>query len=176
VIRHAQARDAAAVAGLHAESWRRHYRGAYADSYLDSEVGTDRLAVWTDRLAGPNTRTVTLLADDGGVVVGFAHAIFDEHPRWGSLLENLHVAHDRHRQGIGSRLLLAAAHAVAERSTRQALYVWVLQQNVGAQSFYTALGGTRVEEGPCPAPGGVAARLHGTPQRLSFVWTVTLAR
>jgi GNAT superfamily N-acetyltransferase len=28
--------DAQAVAGLHADSWRRHYRGAYADSFLDN--------------------------------------------------------------------------------------------------------------------------------------------
>ena len=39
--RDATERDADFVAALHAESWRRHYRGAYLDSYLDGDVITD---------------------------------------------------------------------------------------------------------------------------------------
>jgi hypothetical protein len=27
---------------LHADSWRRHYRGAYADAFLDGDVLADR--------------------------------------------------------------------------------------------------------------------------------------
>lgn len=42
--------DAGAVAKLHAESWRHHYRGAYSHAFLDGDVVADRLAVWTDRL------------------------------------------------------------------------------------------------------------------------------
>lgn len=30
--------DAEAVAMLHATSWRRHYRGAYSDAFLDGDV------------------------------------------------------------------------------------------------------------------------------------------
>jgi hypothetical protein len=32
--RDATARDIDAIAGLHAESWRRNYRGAFSDSHL----------------------------------------------------------------------------------------------------------------------------------------------
>ena len=39
------------VATLHAESWRRHYRGAYSDAYLDGDVVADRLEVWGERMA-----------------------------------------------------------------------------------------------------------------------------
>lgn len=45
--------DAERVALLHADSWRRHYRGAYSDSFLDGDVVADRLSVWSVRLAGP---------------------------------------------------------------------------------------------------------------------------
>ena len=45
--------DAQAVADLHARSWRRHYRGAYSDAFLDGDVIADRLAVWADRLREP---------------------------------------------------------------------------------------------------------------------------
>lgn len=48
-FRPALATDAAAIAELHADSWRRHYRGAYGDSYLDGDVGADRAAVWHGR-------------------------------------------------------------------------------------------------------------------------------
>ena len=37
-FRMAGAGDAAGLAGLHADSWRRHYRGAFSDAFLDGEV------------------------------------------------------------------------------------------------------------------------------------------
>ena len=45
--------DAAQIAELHAASWRRHYRGAFADSYLDGDVVTERRTGWSSRLAAP---------------------------------------------------------------------------------------------------------------------------
>jgi hypothetical protein len=45
-FRAARPDDAEKVALLHADSWRRHYRGAYADSFLDSDVVADRRSVW----------------------------------------------------------------------------------------------------------------------------------
>src|SRR5213592_3783401 len=56
--------DAEAVANLHADSWRRHYRGAYSDAFLDGDVVADRLAVWTERLREPDPRRCTILAED----------------------------------------------------------------------------------------------------------------
>jgi hypothetical protein len=37
-FRAAGAGDASAVAGLHGDSWRRHYRGAFSDAFLDRDV------------------------------------------------------------------------------------------------------------------------------------------
>jgi hypothetical protein len=45
-FRHAAPDDVAAIARLHAQSWRGHYRGAYSDAFLDGEAFADRLAVW----------------------------------------------------------------------------------------------------------------------------------
>jgi hypothetical protein len=55
--------DARAVADLHADSWRRHYRGAYPDAFLDGDVVADRLALWTDRLREPDRQRCTILAE-----------------------------------------------------------------------------------------------------------------
>jgi GNAT superfamily N-acetyltransferase len=167
-FRPARLSDARAVAALHADSWRRHYRGAYSDAFLDGEVHADRLIAWTQRLEEPDAGSLTLVAEDGDGLVGFAHTVFEEDPRWGALLDNLHVVHGAKRRGIGSRLLALTAHGVLERGT--GLYLWVLEQNVDARAFYEARGGKCLERAPVPAPGGVAGRLNGAPVGLRYAW------
>lgn len=157
------------MAVLHADSWRRFYRGAYADSFLDGDVVADRQAVWSARLADP-AGSRTLIAEDDTGPVGFAHVIFDADERWGSLVDNLHVTHARRRGGIGTTLLKRAAAAAAECATNPSLYLWVLEQNLEAQRFYGALGGTQVETADVPAPGGVPGRLNGSPKALRISW------
>jgi hypothetical protein len=58
-FRPAGANDAEQIALLHADSWRRRYRGAYADSFLDGDIAADRRSVWSARLAASaNSETV----------------------------------------------------------------------------------------------------------------------
>ena len=161
--------DAERVAGLHATSWRRHYRGAYADSYLDGDVETERRAVWSARLAAP-AETETILAESDGRLVGFVHVVFDEDTSWGSLVDNLHVVGDQQRAGIGTRLLTHAARAVGERATGDAMYLWVLEQNTAARQFYRASGATCVEAATVSPPGGDPTRLIGSPRKLRMAW------
>jgi ribosomal protein S18 acetylase RimI-like enzyme len=162
--------DARAIALLHSDSWRRHYRGAYSDAYLDGDVASDRLAVWSDRLKAPGRRRLTVVAEDAGVIVGFAHTILDEDQTWGALLDNLHVADAVKRRGIGSALMVATAHLVIEQAPTQGLYLWVLEQNTGARAFYDAMGGQHVGSGVVPPPGGHPSRLDGTPVMLRYSW------
>jgi ribosomal protein S18 acetylase RimI-like enzyme len=161
--------DARAVANLHADSWRRHYRGAYSDAFLDGDVAADRLALWSDRLREPDPRRCTILAENGSLV-GFANTLFDDDPTWGALLDNLHVADGHQRRGIGSRLLSLTAKAVIARPERTGLYLWVLEQNADAQAFYEARGGRSVERRPASPPGGIASRLTGSPAKLRYAW------
>ena len=153
--REARADDAAAIACLHADSWRRHYRGAFLDSYLDGNVVADRMAEWTGRLSRTAPDRYTLVADLDGGVVGFAHTILDADPVWGAFLDNLHVRHDLKRLGVGARLLAGTAQAVSRRRPSSGLYLWVLEQNTAAQAFYQSQGGRRMErELAGPFPGG----------------------
>jgi GNAT superfamily N-acetyltransferase len=161
--------DARAIAALHADSWRRHYRGAYSDAFLDGDVHADRLLAWTERLREPNPGSQTILAEHGEGVVAFAHTVFDDDPYWGALLDNLRVVHGQKRQGIGSRLLALTAGAVFERGT--GFYLWVLEQNVEAQAFYEARGGECVERALVPPPAGIASRLNGSPVGLRYAWS-----
>jgi ribosomal protein S18 acetylase RimI-like enzyme len=152
--REATTEDVEAIARLHADSWRRHYRGAFSDAFLDGPVVGDRRTVWAERLTHPPSPRYTVVADQDGIVVGFAHTVFDDHPRWGALVDNLHVVHDRKRNGVGRRLMAESAHVVVEQRPGSGLYLWVLQQNISAQAFYGAIGGTRVGEGTTEPPGG----------------------
>lgn len=176
-IRIATAADAETVARLHAASWRRHYRGAYADAYLDGDVVADRLAVWSQRLEKAEG-TLTLLAEhtvatpdgDDAEPLGFLHIVFDDDPAWGSLVDNLHITLDRQRTGVGRALLTRAAQAAAEEAQHRGLYLWVLEQNVAAQSFYRALGGAFVEKAIVTTRAGVAVQLVGEPVKLRCAW------
>jgi GNAT superfamily N-acetyltransferase len=162
--------DAHAIAGLHADSWQRHYRGAFADAFLDDDVAGYLLPLWIERLASPNRQAHTILAERDGEVVGLAHTILGQDATWGAFLDNLHVAYGLKRQGIGTRLLALTARAVLDRSPSSGLYLWVLEQNSDARAFYAARGGSCVERDQVVPPGGVAARLNGKPMGLKYAW------
>jgi ribosomal protein S18 acetylase RimI-like enzyme len=161
--------DAEGIAQLHADSWRRHYRGAYSDAYLAGDVLSDRRAVWSARLAA-DADTLTVVAEGTGGIDGFVHVDFDDDETWGSLVDNLHVSNELRRSGIGTVLMAQAATAVAARGAARPMYLWVLEQNLSAQRFYESLGGSCVQKTKVGPPGGVPERLNGTPYKLRMAW------
>lgn len=171
--REATERDAGAIAALHADSWRRHYRGAYLDSYLDGDILPERLEVWNVRLKSPRLNQFTVVCADGdGDVIGFAHILFDHDPKWGALLDNLHVKSDLKGTGIGTRLLSGAAQELGRRQRSGPLYLWVLHQNTAAQNFYGARGGAEVEtalRGPFPGGGRALGHRYVWPDPKSLI-------
>jgi ribosomal protein S18 acetylase RimI-like enzyme len=175
-FRRADAGDAERIAALHADSWRRFYRGAYSDSFLDGDLLADRRAAWTARLAGPGSDTI--VAERGTHLTGFVHVEFDHDPRWGSLVYNLHVVHDQRRGGIGRQLARRAACSVEEHAGGGAMHLWVLEQNTAAQAFYLACGAAQAGRKPVPPPGGDPTRLTGDPWCLLMAWpdVATLTR
>jgi ribosomal protein S18 acetylase RimI-like enzyme len=167
MFRPATPADADAIGLLHADSWRRFYRGAYADSYLDGDLDSERCAVWRERLSSPDG-TVTVVAEDERGFAGFVHVALDHDPEYGSLLDNLHVMHDRQRSGLGRALLVRAAEATVAQAKTPAMYLWVLEQNTRAQAFYRAHGGEIV--GGRPVESQPPENLDGTPIGLRVVW------
>lgn len=156
--------DIEPIATIHADSWRTNYRGAYSDAYLDGDVLGDRRAVWTDRLRHPHALQDTVVAEWQGKIVGFVHTILDHDPKWGALLDNLHVSPEAKRKGVGSQLMSRSAAAVMARGAHKRLYLMVLDTNTPAQAFYKARGGECVgSEVSVPAGGGSITGLR-------YVW------
>jgi ribosomal protein S18 acetylase RimI-like enzyme len=170
-LRLATPADIEGIADLHADSWRRNYRGSFADSFLDGDLIAERRAAWTAQLTDPGPLDHTLVADPGdGSIVGLAHTVFDRHPTWGAVIDNLHVRHGLKGQGLGRRLVTATASAVIARDPASGMYVEVLDLNTSAQAFYERLGADHVYTGPCEPPGGgrTTERIYAWPAPLTL--------
>ncbi|TMA65199.1 MAG: GNAT family N-acetyltransferase [Deltaproteobacteria bacterium] len=152
--REAMREDAATIAALHAESWRVTYRGSYRDEFLDGPVFQDRMGVWNKRLSMPPPNQFVVLAEEEGLVVGFACAYGRDDEKWGSLLDNIHVRRQQHRQGAGTGLVSEVARWCRANYTDCGLYLWVIAQNHQARRFYERLGATD--------RGGANSRLQRT--------------
>ncbi len=162
--------DAAAIAALHAESWRFAYRGIYPDEYLDGPVIDDRVRVWAERFTAPPPGQFVVVAEDDGELVGFACAFGESDETWGTLVDNLHVRPDRLREGTGRRLLGEIARWCLKTYPGRPMHLWVLEQNDRAQRFYGALAADHEGSRVTATPGvgqTVAWRMVWPPAKLA---------
>jgi GNAT superfamily N-acetyltransferase len=164
-FRDATLADASQIAALHADSWRRAYRGMLSDEYLDGDLESERARVWTDRLTTPNPKQRVVLAEISDRLAGFACAFGSEDPQLGTLLDNLHVRHDFQNQGIGAKLMLQIASWCQSEFAEQGLFLWVLEPNLQARLFYEHLGATKAGEEVWHSPDG------GAIPSLCYAWS-----
>ena len=144
VFRQANKTDAARIAQLHAVNWQQNYRGSFSDYYLDHEVHADRLAVWQERLRSAAENQYIVLAEEQGDLLGFCCAYFNEHQHYGTYLDNLHVSEKASGKGIASRLIQDLVQEISNRNNHE-FYLWVLENNQSAISFYDNLKGQPIE-------------------------------
>ena len=168
-IREARESDAERIARLHAVSWRSAYRGMLNDAYLDGPIESERLALWRERFEQPAANQRVIVAESDGEIAGFACGYGNHDERWGTLLENIHVAQAHKRQGLGTMLMRAIASWSALVHPGQAMHLWVLQPNLGAQHFYSRLGAENVGSDIWLPPGG------GAVPQLRFAWQQAIA-
>ena len=158
----ARGSDVKAIAALHADSWRRFYRGMLPDAFLDHEVFADRAALWQKRFDHPDEQlvTLTIVAELNEDMVGFSHSIADEDTEWGTLLDNLHVRDYTQRLGVGTRLMAETAAWLEEHDYTSGLYLWVLEDNIPARRFYDSLDGRLSGSGVSHEGGGSVPSLR----------------
>jgi ribosomal protein S18 acetylase RimI-like enzyme len=150
--------DADAVAALHARSWRENYRGSFRDEFLDGDLVGEREQVWRARLAQPAANQLVRLAVDEERLLGFVCAYGGHDPRWGSLIDNLHVAREATRRGIASALMRQAGDWLARAYPEQEVYLLVLEVNASARRFYERIGGRNAEIAEMETNGGAWVR------------------
>lgn len=139
VLRPAAPGDEAAVADVHVRSWRVGYRDLLDPGYLDGLRPEERAARY--RFGDGPGRPATVLAVDGGRVLGFATtgpSRSAELPDDGELWA-IYTDPAVWRCGVGRRLLTAGREALAAAGHRRA-HLWVLAGNTGAEHFYRADG------------------------------------
>lgn len=153
-LRRATLNDAQSVAHLHALSWQESYQGVLSDEYLDREVLPERQAAWEKKFASADEHFFVTLAEEEGQLMGFIYIAGNEHPRWGALLDNLHVHPEAKGKGIGKLLMRAGAKWVAERYNPPQIHLIVFESNRAACGFYEHLGGEVAERLEQPMPDG----------------------
>ena len=138
--RPATTNDAAAIAALHIASWQTAYRGALADSYLDSLDVTGHTEKWRQRLVDGRDHVLVAVEDDDVVAfcaVGPSADADADGATW--LIANLHVTPTRKRQGLGTPLFEAAVDLARHHGARR-VTLWVIDVNRPARRFYEKQG------------------------------------
>jgi len=158
--------DAAAIALLHAQSWRTAYRGLLTDEYLDDDVLRDRTWFWSKRFsaAEPERRLVLKALDDESRLLGFVCVLLDEEPAWGARLDNLHVNPQLKGTGTGFALFQAARAWTAKMMPDAPMHLWCVERNLVARRFYDRQGGRVVESATRPIAQGLCL------PELRYVW------
>ncbi|MFC0384054.1 GNAT family N-acetyltransferase [Muricoccus vinaceus] len=143
-IRRARPDDAAAVGAIHRIAWQDTYPGILPDAYL---AGLDQRRIGAgylrSMLARGGGEALFVACAPDGAAVGFASA--GRARRTGIAegeIETLYILPDWQDQGIGRRLMRAAAAHLSVIGCRSAM-LWVLSAN-GAGWFYRRLGGRLV--------------------------------
>ena len=151
-IEEAGAGDAAAIAAIHAASWREVYRGILPDRFLDHDVAEERRRYWVAALADPRSGDFTLAALRGGAVRGFISVARGGEPGYDAVIDSLHVMPGGRGAGLGRRLIgHAAAWLIEEGAASVALRVY--KANEHAIRFYERLGGLADGTGIDPFAG-----------------------
>jgi GNAT superfamily N-acetyltransferase len=154
IIRPINGNDVAAVASVHAASWRNAYRGILRDEFLDGALDLDRESLWKERLLPLPRNHFGYLAIEAEQAVGFAFAFGAHDTEWGTLVDNLHVLPSYKGRGLGKRLLASLCEHAYAVQPQAGVHLWVYEQNTAARGFYESIGGEPVERVVIQPPGG----------------------
>jgi ribosomal protein S18 acetylase RimI-like enzyme len=152
VVRRARIADAAAIGAVHVAAWRSTYPGILPDTYLARMSATRKAREYESAIAGGASVIVAAPETGAPRIVGFTTAgparvrgIGDGE------IDTLYVLDDWRDQGIGRRLLRAAAKDLAGRGCTSA-FLWVLRDNP-SRFFYQHLGGQPAMQGESHVAG-----------------------
>ena len=101
--------DAAAIAGLHTESWRQGYRCVLPDAYLDGPLAGVMRDKWHQRVSQSQPGWLVLVSTIDDAFAGFFASFPDPDDISRDLFDNLHVMPGLRSHGIGAALMREGA-------------------------------------------------------------------
>jgi GNAT superfamily N-acetyltransferase len=136
LLRSATREDSLAVAQVHVRSWQVAYRDLLPAEYLDQLRPEDRAKRYELGAADPS-KPSTIVAVEGGVIVGFATVApaRDHDARSSGELCALHVDPEQWGQNIGRALIHQARCSLIKLGFHDAV-LWVMMGNTRAARFY----------------------------------------
>lgn len=163
-LRDAGMEDAANVAAIHCASWRSAYVSILEQSFLDGPIEIDRASLWRDRFTNPQAAQMVLIAEKARAQpIGFLCAFGGLDPKWGSLIDNIHVLPTHRGQGCGAWLMRMVAMRLISDYPGMGIHLWVFEANEAGLRFYRRLGGEVVERDVSQIPaanGATVLRLY----------------
>ncbi len=145
-ISSAVAADAAAIAGVHVDTWRTTYRDLLPTTFLDSLSYAQREDLWSSVLAQPAGRHIFVGREVDGPVIAFGLGgpARERMAGYRGELHALYVRDAHQRRGVGTGIFTAIVDALVSEGI-ETMFAWVLAENSAAR-FYEHMGGHRFEE------------------------------
>jgi ribosomal protein S18 acetylase RimI-like enzyme len=140
-VRPARPDDAEGITRIHLIGWQRAYAHLMPAAYLAGRVAEEpqRVAARRAHIESAEGARQTLVADDGGAVVGFANFGPDrDDPALGEVYA-IYADADRYSTGIGRAIMDEAVARLRERELTP-VRLWVLAGNARGITFYERYG------------------------------------
>ncbi len=134
-IRAAHLQDVNAITLIHHESWNSSAEGLLPPATMALKTVDFRRQQWRKRLTDPSAGEGTLVADEGGTVIGFANVSASAGDPDVGEVNKLFVAPEHQGRGAGAALLRAATAILKEQGFPRAV-LWSLTGNAAAAAFY----------------------------------------
>lgn len=144
LVRDATIDDALAIADAHIRSWQAAYRGLLPAEFLDGlQSHLEDRTMWWRRVLRRHPGDV-LVAEEAGVVVGFARVARCRDEDHGMLhrigeVQAIYLVESAWGKGVGRQLMAAAEDRLTSRRLGP-FCIWVLARNERARRFYEAVG------------------------------------
>jgi ribosomal protein S18 acetylase RimI-like enzyme len=139
LVRAARPADAREIATVHVATWQHAYAGLLPDDLLAGLDVNQRAENWHRRITDPPGRGFVLVYEQLGHIRGFLHAGPSRDGDAGGEVYAIYVDPACQGQGAGTRLLAAAARALAEAGFAEAS-LWVLAGNHRSRRYYESCG------------------------------------
>jgi ribosomal protein S18 acetylase RimI-like enzyme len=127
--------DKKAISRIYEESWKTAYNGIIPQDYLES-IPEGR---WVNNLEKPEWNTMVCI--ENGSYIGtssFCKSRFKEYPDEGEII-SIYFLPEYWGKGYGKKLFEAVLDELKKLGF-EAVFLWVLEDNIRARSFYESVG------------------------------------